>query len=184
MRSLPNGVCDTFNTRTGVYIQRINEVVLNGSGSIALNANYSKDNVLCFDMYNHKKGRIYHQDDNNGLICDKLIPRNWSSFYREKIDEEGIVLNRDSGTTILIKIAKTKLATPDVNGVKAYLKDNPITVQYQLETPIEHKINLSSTLKFHQLSNHGTQQLIFTLKFQKTRCIQPYHTQIQDIQSS
>lgn len=135
-------VCDELDLTRGVYVQRMHEVTLDGTGIISLNSPYSTDNTICFDFYYNAKGKIYEQSSTGGLICDKLIPKNWLHFYGSKTDEEGIVLNRDNGNTLLIKIAKSKLETEDVSGLKTYLASKPITVQYPLETPIEHKIHI------------------------------------------
>ena len=47
---------------------------------------------------------------------------------------EGIALNQNGNT--YIRISKDKLSTPDVNGIKAWLKANPTTIVYQLATPV------------------------------------------------
>lgn len=47
---------------------------------------------------------------------------------------EGIALNQNGNT--YIRISKDKLSTPDVNGIKAWLKANPTTIVYQLSEPV------------------------------------------------
>ena len=138
---------DTLDLTTGEWVQRIEEIVLDDSKIYSYNEAYSTENHSCFDFYfsttGHKQGKIYEQSSSQGLLCDLLTPRNWTSFYNTKADEEGIVLNRDYGVTIHLKIAKNKLASQDYEGAKQYFSQNPITIQYVLATPIVHKVNLS-----------------------------------------
>lgn len=56
------------------------------------------------------------------------------TVYYDASDEEGIC---STSNGILIRMLKTKLTTPDIQGFKAWLQSNPITIRYQLATPIE-----------------------------------------------
>lgn len=70
-------------------------------------------------------------------------------------DEEAIFVEGRSSeyspSYIKISISKSKLATPDVDGLKKWLKDNPTTVLYQLATPSkeiakgDNKLNLRTS---------------------------------------
>ena len=66
----------------------------------------------------------------NKIICDNFIPipNNYTN------DIEGITI--DGQLNLGIRIDKSKLPTPDVEGFKAWLKANPTTIVYQLATPI------------------------------------------------
>lgn len=59
---------------------------------------------------------------------------------------EGIALNQNGNT--YIRISKDKLSTPDVEGFKAWLKENPTTIYYELaepvETPLDENINVKT----------------------------------------
>lgn len=57
----------------------------------------------------------------------------YSTVYSES-SYEGIALNQNGNT--YIRISKDKLSTPDVNGIKAWLKANPTTIVYQLSEPV------------------------------------------------
>ena len=158
LRGIGN-VKDTLNTVTGELTQRIGEVVLDGLTGW-LNTNYSTSSTVCFDISINLKGKIYEQSSSAGLICAELPPKNWIHFYGSKTDEEGVVLNRDSGTIMHIKISRDKLTTHDYNGVTNYLKQNPITVQYELATPITSTVSLTFTNQDNQpttkLSTYNT----------------------------
>ena len=63
------------------------------------------------------------------IICNNFIPipNNYTS------DIEGITI--DGQLNLGIRIDKSKLTTPDVEGFKTWLKANPTTIVYQLATP-------------------------------------------------
>lgn len=123
LRSLPNGVCDTLNVETGEYVQRIGEIVLDGTHSIT--SNNVKENTVEFSY-----GRISTMKIKSPLLCDKL-PN--SEPYNT--DVEGICCHVLNGN-FHFNILKSKLPEVTVSGVNTYLSQNPITVQYELETPI------------------------------------------------
>lgn len=152
LRSLPNGVCDTFNTRTGVYTQRIGEWVLNGSSNETWRVstdNYHSENISSFYVYPNvgmaSVGSHY-------LQCS-LLPVVMSNPSNYPTYEYVYLLNTNTSQTV-IGISKTKLATQDTTGLRTYLQANPLTIQYELATPIVTKINLSSTLKSWNTTTH------------------------------
>ena len=61
-----------------------------------------------------------------------------NNFIQKPTMEKGIecITNNGGGnSTVRIKINKSKLTTPDINGFKTWLKANPTTIVYQLATP-------------------------------------------------
>lgn len=129
LRSLPNGVKDTIEKRGNKYVkvQRCGEVVLNGSEidfTIAKNsANYTYARIGVSDMANTVIN----------LYCDKFSPNDTSSFEREMVFGEG---QSSIGRYIYINILNSRLASQSVEGFKTWLKENPVTVVYELATPI------------------------------------------------
>ncbi|PWX10440.1 hypothetical protein CYK67_14235, partial [Clostridium perfringens] len=65
----------------------------------------------------------------------KWIKRAWDLTDVDSKDLEGYSVSNTNGS-FYIKILKSKLTTPDVNGFKAWLKDNPTTIVYQLAEPV------------------------------------------------
>ena len=130
LRSLPNGVCDTLNVETGEYVQRIGEIVLDNSDSTHvwnLNGDWSMGDVAVFWSSNIVKMT------GNSILCDKF-----PSLHRNELILNNVATKeaiRYGVTSVQIFIAKNKLATPDVAGFKQWLSQNPIVVQYELETP-------------------------------------------------
>ena len=152
LRSLPNGVCDTFNTRTGVYTQRINRVTLDGNEEWEMyRLNEDFPDVAGF-FHAHPNGKWITGSVNQNYVGNLTV------FMQEKfpgelsINEEGIGLN--DNRYVKISILKSKLSSVDVAGLKMWLQSNPITVEYELETPVITKINLSSTLKSWNTATH------------------------------
>lgn len=156
LRSLPNGVCDTFNTRTGVYTQRIGDDTFIGASNENWRTpnNYTTGDTMPFRITKptmQGNGRVVPLD----IICDKMkieTPRN--AWGNDGYDGEGLSHGTGKGEGVDVRILKSKLPTEDVAGFKQWLSQNPIRVQYQLHTPIITKVNLSSTLKPWNTTTH------------------------------
>ncbi|MGU8884611.1 BppU family phage baseplate upper protein [Clostridium perfringens] len=75
------------------------------------------------------KGSLSTWGTTDKIICNNFIPipNNYTS------DIEGITI--DGQLNLGIRIDKSKLNTPDVQGFKAWLKANPTTIVYQLAEP-------------------------------------------------
>lgn len=136
LRSLPNGVCDTLNLVTGEYVQRVGEVVLDGRESW-INGVESQNTgktiyfgTDSFDSLLLKNGSITSDKFNKGDT--------WSG------DSECIDLLSTNAYNLRVRLSKTRLVVQDVNGFKEWLSKNPITVQYELKTPIVRKIGLTA----------------------------------------
>lgn len=145
LRSLPNGVCDTLNVETGEYVQRIGEITLNGSEtnwSVTNQAGWeSTPNTIAFGQHFTPRAKAYNAGEISSVICDKFatITANgtWGAGGR---DEAGVSINQNSRFDI--RIERTKLPDESLTGFKQWLLQNPITVQYELETPIVSTIDV------------------------------------------
>ena len=132
LRSLPNGVKDTIEKRGNKYykIQRCGEFVL--------------DNTLAWSNENQ-------QTNTRAFRCDSIVPltpKSFSSMYcnlfKDKTDPSEISLDKEfiysntsgSGVKFFVRVAGSRLSTFNVEGLKTWLQSNPITVVYELETPI------------------------------------------------
>ena len=124
------GVYDPLEIKedgSGVYTQNTKEDVLNSSKNWVLGS--EKSNTISFgtSLSTAKTGTI--------AICNLFTHKDITS-----VDEEGIQL---IGNNLYIRILKSKLTTQDVAGFKAWLVSNPVTVRYQLATPIVTTIDKS-----------------------------------------
>lgn len=127
LRSLPNGVKDEINLLTGEYIQRIDEVVLDGSQNVVSWWNTTSTIGVSISIPTMK--------NISDLVCDRLPVMYYGDINNDTYDTEGIA-SWDSGNVVRFRILKSKLTTEDVDGVVSYLQQNPVTVQYELAQPI------------------------------------------------
>lgn len=101
----------------------------NGSDSENWELGVSHINSIVF--YKGLSGsRKYTQSTPGSLLCDKFI-YNWNVWSSE---EEGVRIEEYGA--LQISILKSKLETQDVAGFKKWLQSNPVTVVYQLATPV------------------------------------------------
>ena len=138
LRSLPNGVCDTLNLMTGEYVQRIGEITFNGSETWSQSGNITPNHYCAFTYVQGSKNEVSYN-----IVCNSLPVRN---ILSPTIDYEGCVFNKwTSGdrANLVVKIANSKLSSTSVAGIKAYLQSNPLTVQYELATPVIKTVDLS-----------------------------------------
>lgn len=117
-------VKDTLDLMTGEVVERIGEMVLNGSEEWSIPTNFSNGDCKAYSL------------SINGLtsniVCDglKILPN--SLKYGT---EEGVFVNGN------LLIVKKNIATREL--LKQWLSQNPITVQYQLATESVKTVDLS-----------------------------------------
>lgn len=134
LMSLPNGVCDEIVD--GKLIRRVGKIVFNGS-----------EDWSCTNYENQKTSRYRYRHDitniniapklNSVGICDKF-PVYPNSQWRQDIE-----LIENDQTRINIR----KNIYNDIDKFKEWLKLNPTTVYYELETPIITDISKNINVK-------------------------------------
>ena len=148
LRSLPNGVRDELNLKTGEYVQRIGEVVLDGSqtlmnfynhaavsGASGYSVQVQLNDASSYDSYGSASNKI---------ICDKLQIISHSDM--DRTEKYGITQTKlNSIDLLLIKLPHDYSPTPSVTTFKEYLQQNPVTVQYELAEPITTKVTLTQS---------------------------------------
>lgn len=122
---------DTLDLTTGEWVQRIGEIVLDGSekwiSSTAINSEGFKTYQICMDKEIYWMSGI---NQNSILKSDKLPTTKFDNG-----SEVGIFFD---GWGLYMRLqASTR------EDFIAYLKSNPVKVQYVRKTPIVHKVNLS-----------------------------------------
>lgn len=149
---------DSYNPITGEYVQRVYRVVLNGEGDINYIDNWS--------------GTMYCIDDNSLPFPRKFPYVDTIGLYAGLIDVDGIPYPSSQGfknTEIMvgwlnlncIAINLPRQYTNNVfnkNALKTWLRENPITLYYELETPIVTQLPPITIPTFEG----GTLQLITT----------------------
>lgn len=130
LRSLPNGVKDTIEKRGNKYVkvQRCGEVTLNGSEDTT---SFHSPNNNTSSLYRRVGFKVKNIPKSNvPCYCDKL-----NSIIDYEIEDYN-VLPYGAESCLFITIPVSNLTSSDGEGAKEWLQSNPITVVYELETPI------------------------------------------------
>lgn len=122
LRSLPNGTCDTIEENR--LVQRVGKVVLNGSENWTESSSY---NIIQITLVcNHKPQQ------------NVFISNIFNSVGNH--DKEGVSFRN----SLNLWINKNRLTSPDIRGAKQWLSENPVTIYYELATPIIHDLEIPS----------------------------------------
>lgn len=135
-------VQDTLDCLTGELTQRIGEVVLDGSEDEGWNVNGDRNSAI--SMVSNK---IIASLNATGVICADFVTSNNGTANNIEL----IRLSTTSGK-VIIHILKSKLGlTSDItddkvlkNSFKAWLSQNPLTVQYELKTESVKTVDLKT----------------------------------------
>ena len=136
-----NGVKDTLNLMTGEYVQRIDEIVLDGSEKWEVSSSVSKRYSLeasINSIVNATKVLC---------ICDKFPSITTNQSDHDKL--LGITIT--NGTRIMVN---TNYDT--IDEFKQYLQQNPATVQYELATESIKTVDLTTVDQDNQPTQLGT----------------------------
>ena len=146
LRSLPGGICDTLNLNTGEYVQRIGEIVLDGSES------WGAGSLIGDTMRFGATTQEYKMKSSSDGLCDKV---QYIRYNNEDIEHVRI----DGATpygNISLWVNKSRLSTQNTNGLKLWLQSNPITIQYELATPVVKTVDLTTVDQDNQPTKLGT----------------------------
>lgn len=125
LRSLPNGVCDTCEN--GVITRRVGKVVYDGSDNEAWTQAQTSD-----DLFRYNIGINVSTSLNNKFLISHLkYLSNWDGV----MTEPGYCVLGDNFLRIIV-------ASKSVEELKTWLQSNPITVLYELATPVYEKVKL------------------------------------------
>lgn len=150
LRGLGSSAFDELNTIRDVAVKRIEKKVYTGKEEWS---QYS-DNVdfSCIGFYLQLSKKVDAKLDGK-FICSHFKSNDVDVFPGSiTVDDELIFVKGRSGelspSYVKVSILKSKLTTQDVEGFKAWLQANPLTVYYQLaepvETPLDENINLKT----------------------------------------
>ena len=135
LRSLPNGTMDTIEKVNDVWsiVQRIGEVIFDGSeGWYISGRQHSETMSLHTDAKLSDMNKDYTTNE-RVFLCDRFVSREPELYYRT-LDEEFCCQNINSGFCLIVfRIKRDKLETQDVAGFAKWLKENPVTVRYELQ---------------------------------------------------
>ena len=123
-------------------IRNMTEITLDGSENWSI-YNTSDNTIKFLSITAYPKCKV----ESSKMICDKL------KYNRGSYDLERIRFRTPSWNTIFLWINKSRLSTHDVDGLKQWLSQNPVTAVYELETPIVNTISLDN-LNFDVTANN------------------------------
>ena len=160
LRSI-GSIIDELDLITGVFTKRIERVRLIGSENWQLGShqstNYQSFKIDCADL---KQVSVL-----DNMTCDRFKPLAWTT-----LTDKAFEFITGNGT-IEINIHKNNLSTPDVDGFKRWLRDNPTTVHYELSRPVTKTLDLAWTTK-PVTSYYGTTTVQSTST--DTQTLKPY----------
>lgn len=118
-------ICDEMDFKRGKYVQRIGKLVLSGSEEWALQS-INEYGIANFATVISKSGG----SDNVFILSSHF--REQKTVIAETKDGDGIFL---TAASLFLRFKKERIST--VADLKAWLKENPVTVIYDLAYPIE-----------------------------------------------
>ena len=111
-------------------MQRCGEITLNGSEGWIEHFSINRTNTLVFAS---TITRVNTEVETTKIVSDKFNAVKSNGF--NLLDVECISNGKDNNYQLMVRINKTKLSDQTVDAFKTWLKSNPITVVYELETP-------------------------------------------------
>lgn len=129
-------VQDTLDCLTGEVVERIGEIVFDGNANEQWKIDgwwANKIDTIGFEI----ESPAFLSDR---IICETVTVSNYSGLISK--DERAIAYSVEYGV-VMLRLLRTELATQDLNGLKQWLSQNPIVIQYQLATPTVKTVDLS-----------------------------------------
>ena len=143
LRSLPNGIHDSLNLDDKEYIQRVGEVVLDGTHVITTDKPFTPRYYI--ELPDMKKLSDYSLS----ILCSEytVLSNHDLLLYTNSVENFGITGYKDGSfalpesNRLYFNFKNGDNTIETVNAMKAYLQSNPITVFYELKEPVIKKIN-------------------------------------------
>lgn len=138
-------VQDELVLETGKLTQRIGEDIFDGSSDEVITIfNNTFTNVIWFKLLLSN-----NTTQANSVMCDRFKTDSAWGDYEE-------IQNHANSNNLFVGIKRDRLDTEDVNGFKTWLSQNPVTVQYQLETESIKTVDLTVVDQDNQPAKLGT----------------------------
>jgi hypothetical protein len=136
-------ICDEVDLARGVYVQRIGEIVFDGSQNYHINAYQQNFGYYVFGCT--KNGASYSEAP---VLSDKLNFKPWGYFT---VDDVGNYICYEA-YSFYISLADQSIQT--VEAFQEYLISNPITALYILATPIETPLSETEIAAYRALHSN------------------------------
>ena len=118
-------VKDELDLMAGEVVERVGEIVLDGSENWIYEPTYTNENVYGCYIPLHQLSQPPKPSNFN--FANNVFPNITNSSYQS----EGFATNLG---VLSLRIAKSKLESTDLSGFKKYLQNHPVTLQYPLAT--------------------------------------------------
>lgn len=141
LRELPNGVRDTIEN--GKVIRRTGVYVLDGSQSLIADTHTSnKFSEFANGYLSELPNKKVCPKDSLAIVCDRLKALTNDEFLIETTNSitSNSLVSDATKKGVCIKVHQSLLNTKDVAGLKEWLTHNPVTIIYELETPVTEDI--------------------------------------------
>ena len=139
-------VQDTLDLMTGEVVERVGEVIFDGSVDENWNlwATYPEESAI-FRLSKENSLKLMKEFDKNGVFkCDKFSTVLKASIINSgNIHPHAISFFGSDGEYIQLRVYKSLLKSIDVDGLREYLANEQITVQYYLATEVVKTVDLS-----------------------------------------
>ena len=134
LRELPNGVKDSIEN--GKVIRRVCKIVYKGTNDEEWYTSSDVEYTDCI-RFNITVSDI-KPGETSCVMCDRFEYRyiHYSLVNSSERNKEGIT-QHSKESQLNITILKSRLSTVNLNGFKKWLSENPVTVYYELATPVE-----------------------------------------------
>jgi hypothetical protein len=143
LNSLPNGVCDEIimkpNSNKAQLVQRVGKVVLDGSEDW-LEGGWNFNDIIEMEMELSNCVGF-----NNNMMCESIKPVIFDNLWQQgskNVKRKESITIFDHNKRLIVALNSSKFSSDNINDKKIYLQQNPITVYYELATPIIHEIQL------------------------------------------
>lgn len=144
-------ICNEIDFAAGKYVQRVKEIVLDGS----------YDEVWTYNIGAHRANIILNNGnlgtyDKRGIasMCSNLL---WNrNVYLDSNRENGYLINNN---TFFVRVAES-LALNTEPDFRTWLASNPITLQYVLATPIETDLSEAQIQAYKSLTTFKPTSII------------------------
>lgn len=160
LRCLSKEVKDTIEliNNKWFHVQRIGKTVLNGDEYWCYEQNKYKDKMGFYSWLKISKG--------NNIIADKLKVSSYGDIVGDNNKNKICTLDGDYNV-IRVGMQKSSLSPQNEEGLKKWLKENPVIIYYELKTPILTPLDAICNLKTYDGITHIFSKNVIppTLKF-------------------
>lgn len=143
LRALPDGTTDTYENE--VVTRRVGEITYDGSGD----ENWNFDTTYKYAVIDINGVTGYNIAVKN-ILCDKLYVINSNGSISDSTNVIRYGSSNNNNKVLYVRIDDT---ITSVSGFKTWLQSNPITVWYELATPITEQITLPTLPSWYPYTN-------------------------------